>query len=39
MKCRIFICRVCRRVIAGCTLGAHDATVEAIDSCAICNRK
>jgi hypothetical protein len=36
-RCRIFICRLCRRIIAGCT--QHRAEVEEIDSCAVCTHK
>lgn len=37
-RCRIFICAICRRVIAGCL--THDgATFEPIDSCAVCAQK
>ena len=37
-RCRIFICSICSRIIAGCLIHAH-ASVEAIDSCAVCAQK
>ena len=35
IHCRIFLCRLCKRIIAGCVEHA-DAIAEYVDCCAIC---
>ena len=34
-RCRVFICRTCHRIVAGCLIHEHVAP-DLIDSCAIC---
>ena len=35
IRCRIFVCSTCGRIIAGCLVHAN-AVAESIDSCAVC---
>lgn len=36
---RLFLCRACKRVIAGCWCEGHTYVEEYIDSCAFCRLK